>query len=329
MVVQAPEFQPARLQAYVENVPAAQNYLLEALMPDQNVNDINFAWNVINGSYAPAASITGFNAAAPLRDKKAQEKAFGTVAKLQHSYFFDEVELFAYSKPRTREERAQIVDQGLNYTDELVNGVRATKEFLRAQAIYNGKIEYHNEKDDIHLDIELPVPAENKMTADTGWAEAGAEPISDLKAMVKQYQATNQRRRPSGMHMTSETEALLLANAQIRTQVYGTNSVNGQIVTAGQLQNVLAANGIPNYTIQDDVVEINGEAVQLLEDGKVVMFGADLGFTAIGPASERNFTPGIFAYTQAKMNPPSEEIIVGELAFPAFQRPSAVVSLSV
>lgn len=329
MVVQAPEFQPARLQAYVENVPAARNYLLEALMPDQNVNDLNFSWKVINGAYAPAASITGFNAAAPLRDKKAQEKAFGAVAKLQHSYFFDEVELFAYQKPRTPEEQAQIVDEGLNYTDELVNGVRDTKEFLRAQAIYNGRVKYDNAKDDIHLDIVLPVPAENKMTATLGWEAPTAKPITDLKAMVKQYQKTNQRRRPTGMHITSETEALLLANAQVRVQIYGTNSVEGQIVTPAQLQNVLAANNIPTYQIQDDVVDINGEAVQLLEDGKVVMFGAGLGFTAIGPAAERGFTPGIFAYTQAKMNPPSEEVIVGQLAFPAFQRPSSVVTLSV
>lgn len=328
MVVQAPEFQPARLQAYVENVPAARNYLLEALMPDQNVNDINFSWNVINGAYAPAASITGFNAAAPLRDKQAQSKAFGSVAKLQHSYFFDEVELFAYNKPRTPEERAQIVDQGLNYTDELVNGVRDTKEFLRAQAIYNGRVEYHNAKDDIHLEIDFPVPAGNQMTAATGWDDPAANPLADLQAMVKQYQATNQRRRPTGMHMTSATEALLLNNAQIRAQRFGTNA-GTQLLTPDDLAAVFTALRLPAYQIQDDVININGADVQLLEDDKVVMFGAGLGFTAVGPAAERNFTPGIFAITQAKVNPPSEEIIVGQTAFPAFQRPSSVVSLSV
>lgn len=329
MVVQAPEFAPARLQAYVENVPAARSYLLEALMPDQNVNDINFSWNVVNGAYAPAASITGFNAAAPLRDKQAQSKAFGSVAKLQHSYFFDEVELFAYNKPRTPEERAQIVDQGLNYTDELVNGVRDTKEFLRAQAIYNGRVVYDNVKDDIHLDIAFPSTAGNRTTATVGWADPTSKPLTDLKAMVKQYQDTNQKRRPTGMHMTSETEAVLLSNAQIRTLVYGANSVEGQIVTPEQLQNVLRANRIPEYQLQDDVININGTDVQLLEDNKVVMFGAGLGFTAVGPAAERDFTPGIFAITQAKVNPPSEEIIVGQTAFPAFQRPTSVVTLSV
>lgn len=328
MVVQAPEFQPARLQAYVENLPAARSYLLESLMPDQNVNDINFSWNVINGAYAPAASITGFNAAAPLRDKQAQSKAFGSVAKLQHSYFFDEVELFAYNKPRTPEERAQIVDQGLNYTDELVNGVRETKEFLRAQAIYNGRVIYDNEKDDIHLDIEFPVPAANRLTATTGWADATAPVLDDLRGMVRQYQATNQRRRPSGMHMTSATEALLLNNNQVRTQRYGSNA-NGQLLTPADLQAVFSALRIPAYEINDDVININGTDTQLLDDNKVVMFGTGLGFTAVGPAAERNYTPGVFAITQEKVNPPSEEIIVGQTAFPAFQRPNAVVTLSV
>lgn len=328
MVVQAPEFQPARLQAYVENVPAARSYLLEALMPDQNVNDINFSWNVINGAYAPAASITGFNAAAPLRDKQAQSKAFGSVAKLQHSYFFDEVELFAYNKPRTPEERAQIVDQGLNYTDELVTGVRETKEFLRAQAIYNGRVVYDNVKDDIHLDIEFPVPAANRITATVGWADTAAKPLTDLAGMVKQYQATNQKRRPTGMHMTTATEALLLQNEQIRVQRFGANN-GGQLLTPGDLAAVLAALRLPAYQVNDDVININGADVQLLDDNKVAMFGTGLGFTAVGPAAERGYTPGLFAITQEKVNPPSEEIIVGQTAFPAFQRPTAVVTLSV
>lgn len=328
MVVQAPEFEPTRLQAYVENVPPARTYLLEALMPDQDIDDINFSWNVVNGAYAPAASITGWNAAAPLRDKKSQEKAFGSVAKLQHSYFFDEVELFQYSKPRTAQERQRMVDNGLDYTDELVNGVRDTKEYLRAQAIYNGRVSYDNAKDDIHLDIAFPVPAANRMVATVAWSDPAATPLTDLQGMVGQYQSTNSRRRPTGMHITSATEALLLNNAQVRTQRYGTNA-NGQLLTPGDLQQVFAALRLPAYEIQDDVININGADTQLLADGLVAMFGDGLGFTAVGPAAERDYTPGIFAITNEEVNPPSEEIIVGQTAFPAFQRPTSVVTLSV
>lgn len=328
MVVQAPEFQPARLQAYVENLPPARTYPLAALMPDKKLNDINFAYNVINGTYAPAASITGFNASAPLRDKKAQEKAFGTVAKLHHSYFFDEVELLAYNKPRTPEERQQVIDDGLDETDVLSQGVDDLKEYLRAQAIYNGRVKYDNDAEEIHLDIELDVPEENKITVTTSWTDPGAKPLSDIQSAVKQFKKTNQRRKPQVMHMTSATEALLLQSEQIRVQVYG-DSNGGRLLTPGDVQNAFAALRLPPYEINDDVIVIDGEEVQLLDDNKVVLIGEKLGFTAIGPAAERGYTPGRFGYTIEKQNPPSEQIIVGELAFPALQRTNAIVTLSV
>lgn len=328
MVVQAPEFQPERLQAYVENLPPARTYPLAALMPDKPINDINFAYNVINGAYAPAASITGFNASAPLRDKKAQEKAFGSVAKLQHSYFFDEVELLAYNRPRTPEERQQVVDNGLDSTDELAQGVDDVKEYLRAQAIYNGRVKYDNDVEDIHLDIAFDVPAENQITATTGWADPGAKPLADLQAAVKQFQKANQRRKPQVMHMTSATEALLLQSEQIRVQVYG-NSNGGRLLTPSDVQNAFTALGLPPYVINDDVIVIGDTEVQMLDDNKVVMIGAGVGFTAIGPAAERGFTPGRFGYTIEEKNPPREQIIVGELAFPALQRPNAIVTLGV
>lgn len=328
MVVQAPEYQPARLQAYVENLPPARDYILAALMPDKNINDLNFAYNVISGAYAQAASITGFNAAAPLRDKKSQERAFGAVAKLQHSYFFDEVELLQFNRPRTPEEKQEVVDNGLDSTDELNQGVDDTKEYLRAQAIYNGRVKYDNPKEDIFLDIKLDVPAENQITVTTAWNLPGATPLADIQAGVKQFQKTNQRRKPEVMHMTSATEARLLTNEQIRTQVYGTDN-GGRLLTPADIQNAFTALRLPPYVINDDVISVNGEDVQLLEDNKVAMLGGNLGFVAVGPAAERGYTPGRFAYTIQEMNPPREQIIVGELAFPALQRPNAVVTLSV
>src|SRR5690606_8229683 len=147
--------------------------------------------------------------------------------------------------------RQRMVDNGLDYTDELVNGVRDTKEYLRAQAIYNGRVKYDNDKDDIHLDIAFPVPAANRMTATVAWSDPAAMPLTDLRGMITQYGKTNSRRRPTGMHMTSATESLLLNNEQIRTQRYG-NASNGQLLTPDDLQQVFAALRIPAYTIQDD-----------------------------------------------------------------------------
>lgn len=328
MVVQAPEFAPARLQSFVENLPPARQYLLASLMPEKTVTDINFAFNVISGAYAPAASITGWNSPSPLRDKQTQAKEFGSVAKLHHSYFFDEVELFVYNLPRTPEEREQVVADGQDRTKELSDGVEDTKEYLRAQIIYKGGLTYSDEEGKVVFDFKIDRPEGNVMDAITPWSDPASTPLTDIQNGVKQFKATNSRRSPALLHLTSVTESYLLQNEQIRRQAYGANNT-GQILTPEDVQRVLRGLKLPEYTINDDVINLHGEEIQLLEDNKIVLLGTDLGNTMIGPAAERGYTPGKFAKTIEKVDPPSEQIIVGQTAFPALKRWTAVVTMDV
>lgn len=322
------EFQREQLQGYIENVPPAREYLLASFMPEDPVYDINFAYNVINGAYAQAASITGWNASAPLRDKKELAKEFAEVAKLQHGTRLDEEELLSFNRPRSDAERAQVIDYVYDTTDDLIQGVDDTKEYLRAQAIYNGGIKYDDPINDVHIDFEFAIPVGNKVSVTTKWSQPGAKPLEDLQAAVKQYQKENQRQKPAVIHMTSATEALLLQNEQIRTQIYGKDN-GGRLLTRDNVQAAFTALGLPNYQINDDVIVVDGEEKQLLEDGKVVLLGAKLGQTKVGPTVENNYTPGKFVTPLIEENPPRQTVIVGEAAFPALQRPQSIVIMSV
>ncbi|GIN93329.1 hypothetical protein J22TS1_43800 [Siminovitchia terrae] len=322
------EFQREQLQGYIENVPPAREYLLASFMPENPVYDINFAYNVINGAYAQAASITGWNASAPLRDKKELAKEFAEVAKLQHGTRLDEKELLSFNRPRSDQERAQVIDYVYDTTDDLIQGVDDMKEFLRAQAIYNGGIKYDDPINKVHIDFEFEIPSGNKITVTTGWDQPSATPLTDVQAAVKQYQKENQRQKPSVMHITSATEAHLLQNEQIRVQVYGKDN-GGRLLTRNDVQAAFTALGLPNYQINDDVIVVDGEEKQLLEDGKVVLLGANLGKTMVGPTVENNYTPGKFVTPLIQENPPGQTVIVGEAAFPALQRPQSIVIMSV
>ncbi|HLR69429.1 MAG TPA: major capsid protein [Virgibacillus sp.] len=322
------EFQRDQLQGYVENVPAQRAYLLSSFMPTSQSYDINFAYNVINGKYANSASITGWNASAPLRDKKEIEKAFAEVAKVQHGVRLDEKELLAFNRPRSDQERAQVVEYVYSTTDDLSQGVDDIEEYMRAQAIYTGGLKYEDEENDIYIDVEFGVPEENKIDVSTDWSDADSTPLEDIQAAVKQYQKNNQRRKPAVMHMTSTTESLLLQNEQIRIQAYGNNN-GGRLLTENDVQNVLTTLGLPPYQVNDDVIVVNDEEVQLLEDGKVVLLGADLGETVIGPTIENNYNPGKFVTPLIENNPPSQTVIVGEAVFPALKRPQSIVIVNV
>src|SRR5699024_7833669 len=100
-----------------------------------------------------------------------------------------------------------------------------------------------------------------------------ATPLTDIQTAVKQFQKTNQRRKPQVMHMTTATEANLLQNEQIRVQVYG-NDGGQRLLTSNDLQNVFNALSLPPYQINDDVVVLEDGEQQLLEDNKVVLIGA-------------------------------------------------------
>lgn len=322
------EFQREQLQGYIENVPPARQYKLASFMPEKPVYDINFAYNVINGAYAQAASITGWNASAPLRDKKELAKEFAEVAKVQHGQRLDEKELLSFNRPRSDQERAQVIDYVYDTTDDLVQGVDDIEEFMRAQAIYTGGIKYHDDENDVHIDFEYDIPAGNKFAVTTPWSDPKATPLTDVQAAVKQYQKENQRQKPAIMHITSATEALLLQNEQIRVQVYGTNN-GSRLLTRNDVQAVFTALGLPNYEINDDVINVDGEEKQLLDDNKVVLLGAKLGQTMSGPTVENNYNPGKFVTPIIEQNPPGQSVIIGKAVFPALQRPQSIVIMSV
>jgi len=322
------EFQRDQLQGYIENVPPQREYLLRSVMPEETTSDINFAFNVINGRYSTSASITGWNASAPLRDKKEIEKAFAEVAKVQHGVRLDEKELLAFNRPRSDQERAQVIEYVYTTTDELSQGVDDIEEYMRAQAIYTGGLKYDDDENDIHIDVDFDIPNDNKINVTTSWDEASANPLEDIQAAVKQYQKNNQRRKPAVMHITSATEALLLQNDQIRVQVYGTNN-GGRLLTKSDVQNALTALGLPPYQVNDDVIVVNDEEVQLLEDNKVVLLGNDLGKTFSGPTVENSYNPGKFVVPEITNNPPSQTVIVGKALFPALQRPQSIVIMNV
>ncbi|MDY0395421.1 major capsid protein [Virgibacillus halophilus] len=328
MPLRLPEFQQPQLTGYVQNVPPVRGYLLEQFMPEDPVYDINFAYNVISGKYGTAASITGWNASAPLRDTKEIEKAFGQVAKVQHGFRLDETQLIQYNRPRSDEEANMVIEQIYQSTDDLSQGVDDIEEYMRAQAIYTGKLKYDDDENDIHIDVDFGIPTENKVTATTPWSEEGATPLTDIQVAVKQYKDKNQRRKPNVMHMTGATEANLLQNEQIRTQIYGKDS-GQRLLTKADIQNVFSALGLPPYQVNDDVIVVEDEEKQLLEDDRVVLIGDDLGKTMIGPTVENNYAPGKFAVPTVKTNPPEESVVVGEAVFPALKRPQSIVILSV
>ncbi|MFC0188483.1 major capsid protein [Fictibacillus aquaticus] len=323
------EFQKEEFLGYVENVPAAKDYLLRSFLPNKQMDDLDFTYNIFNGKYTKAAKVTGLNAGAPLRDKQGIDKAMGQLAKIQTSFRLDEREMFRFNNPRNTREAEGVVNYIYEEVDDLVNSVYDTEEWMRARALYHGGFDYN--QDGVVIKFDYNIPGANKLTATTAWSDqVNSNPLTDLRAAVKQFRAANKNRKPVVMHISEAVEADLLANQQIKLQIRG--EVDKRLITSSDLQNVFSSLGLPPYQVQDDMIDIddgNGEQA-LLPERRIVFLGQDLGFTGIGPTVEKNWESGIYVVTKIQeTDPPMQAVFVGETAFPAFQRPSAVVWLNV
>jgi hypothetical protein len=321
------EFQGEEFQGYIENVPAERKYLLEQFMQEKNVYELNFAYNVINIKYARTASITGFNADAPLRDKDGLAKHFGEVAKVQHGFRIDEEELLRFNQPRNDDEKQQAIEYVYDQSDDLVQGVQDVKEWMRAQAVYNGTLVYSENNVDINIDFNIPTA--NKLTITTAWTDhTNAKPIQDIQNAVAQYKSQNNGKKPVIMHLSAAVEADLLQNEQIKAQIYG-SPTDSRITTQEQLKNLFNALSLPGYVVQDEEVDNGAGPERLLPERRIAFLGQELGKTFVGPTVEKNYRPGVYVLPIIEEKPPSQEVYVGETVFPALQQPKSVVHMDV
>lgn len=322
------EFQREALQGYIENLPPQRVGLLNRFMPIKPIFDNKFSYNVITGKYARTASITGFNAGAPLRDKQGLEKAFGEVAKVQHGFKLDEEELLRFNKARDDQEAELIKETIYDNTDDLMAGLDEIENWMRGQAIYRGGLQYS--ENDIVLDINFDVPASNKVGL------AGAElfsnpdaPVLDiLSDMVQTYKKSNRQQNPGVMHMSSAMVNDLLKNTQVKNHVYG-SATDARIVTRDQLNSLFTSLGIPRFEIDDDVVVTNNGEERLLPERRIVFLpNEEVGNLYQGITVENNYRPGRYIIPEIKeTNPPQQAVFAGETVFPALAKPQAVAWL--
>lgn len=323
------EFQREAFQGYIENLPPARERILARFMPAKPIYDIKFSYNVINGKYARTASITGFNAGAPLRTKEGLEKAFGEVAKVQHGFRLDEEELLRFNNPRQEEEQEQVKEYIYDETDDLVEGIRDIEEWMRGQAIYEGVLEY--DENSVKLQVDFGIPSENRLTlvgSDAFSDKVNSEPLTVLQEMVTAYKKANKQKNPGEIHMSTAMVNDLLQNNQIKNHIYGTPT-DARIVTRDQLQALFTSLSIPRFVINDDVVVTDEGEVRILPERRIAfMPSGEVGKLMQGITVENNYKPGMYIIPEIKeTNPPQQAVYVGETVFPALEQPKAIMFL--
>lgn len=323
------EFRKPQFLGYVENRLLPKEYLLKAVSDTDETYDLKFDYDVFTDTYAPSASITGWNSGAPLRDKQGFKTLTQEIAKIQHGVRIDEREQLMYQNPRVPEERSKAIKKVYDMTDRLIEGVYDTEEFMRAQALYKGRIEYTS--NGILLEVDFKLPAVVTMTIP--WSDReNATPLDDLRVMVAAYKKANGGQAPAYIDMSGAVLLDLELNAQMRGAIFGVNNamVPDQEQVQAQIRKVANASGLTIRINDQEYSPEGGDVVRYMPERTVTIMGAKPIITVTGPTVEKDFATGIYVTPISKEGPPpSEEIYVGESAFVAVQRPNQVHRLAV
>lgn len=325
------EFKQPTFLGYVENALNTKRYLLKEISDTDVTYDLTFDYEVFTQTYAPTASITGWNSGAPLRDKEGFKVVTQEVAKIQHGIRIDEREQLKFMNPRTDGERNQAIKRVYDQTDRLIVGVDDTEEYLRAQAVYVGTIAYNDTKNNVKVEVSFGLNPIVPVT--TPWTDrVDATPLDDLLVALQAYKDANAGQSPRYIDMSGAVLMDLRQNDAIRGAVFGVNSA--KIASREEVQaqiNALADTTI-EIRVQDEVVllDTTGQVTRLLPTRTVALLGAQPIITVEGPTIEKNFEPGIYVVTKEDMGPPpQDEIYVGKSAFVAVRKPSEIYRLSV
>lgn len=327
-VLSLDEFQRPTFLGYVENRTLPRQYLLKAISATDVTYDLSFDYDVFTQTYAPSASITGWNAGAPLRDKQGFKTVTQEVAKLQHGFRIDEREQLKFMNPRVEGERQNVIKKVYDQTDRLIQGVGDSEEWLRAQAVYNGSIVINSNGIVANISFGLSAP----VAVSTAWStRASSTPLDDLRAAIKAYKDANAGEAPRYIDISGDVMLDLSLSTQVRKALFGVN--NDMLPTRGQVESMLTqiADAPVTLRVNDDKISIEGAApTRLLNARTVALLGEQPVITVEGPTVEKDFNPGIYVLPIVKEGPPpSEEVYVGKSAFVGVQKPSEIYRLTV
>lgn len=339
MVLEDTRLQQASLKAFVKEADNLRSqetpnqYPLASAYPLEEVEEIENVYNIVEQQINASASITGFNAGAPIKNKGQGKQAIASLTKIQNANFLDEIEMYHYRNPRNDAERQKIVDGVLMDTNELSVSVDDTVEYIRSQMAYNGRVDYLDPMTQTRLTFDLDRPEENNITVASEWGTDKATPVTDLQNAVKQFQKTNGRKKPEIINMNSTTYNKLISSGQIKRELFNdTNSP--RIVKDEDVTALFNSVKLPQIVIDDTETAIENELGEIethehLEDDKVILRSSVLGSTMSGPSVENNFEKGKFVVTVIDKDPVTEKTIVGQVVMPVTKNVNGTVHLNV
>lgn len=300
-------------------------------LPDEEVYDLDFAYNVVKTSSQMAAMI-GFGAEPPIRDRDEVARRMGQLAKYGWKDIITENELLKLHNPRHDGEFKALVEAISANGAKMVKETRDRINVSKIQAIGTGKITYDDNNVKVTIDFTEDMPAEHKivLTGANTWANPDHDVIGDLLEWSNTYEETNGK-KADAIYLSRKVQALLLKNAVIVNEVAGANS--GRVrVSVDELNTVLGGYGLPPVRLITKTKAkvkspITGQLqdIELFPENRVVFISEGVGTFKLGPTVENNFQPGIVLQAYDNNEPIQSILRTAAAGFPVIEQPSLLL----
>lgn len=316
---------------------------LRAFLPYRSVEDIDYRF--FRGERTNhAARVRAFDTPAQRGRRPGASERRGSLPAISEMLDLTESERIRLRRLAGGDVADIIRDNVFNDAAITAMAVANRLELLRGEVLSTGQIVI--DEGGVLQTIDYEVPAELQVAAATPWTDtANADIIDDLFTW-DEARKDHGNGDAGAMITSTRVRNLALRNEGIQRLVYGANNV-GQLVTVEQLNQVLAAHGLPPFVTYDRKVEdaTGTEQRVIAEDMLIMVPGAGdaarrLGETQMGVTEEAlaavdaraiavDDAPGLVAVTLQQDHPVLTATLSTCIGLPVLQQPDKVLQADV
>lgn len=296
---------PAEVTGYVREALAdfeLNRFTLSSFLPSENVDDIMYRVAAGGTGLADAATYRSYDAESPIGRRQPLSSVLGELPPLSLK-----TPLSEFDRLRLRRVNDQRIRDALfNDARRLTRDVAARVEYARGQTLVTGTTPIP----ELGVTVDWDRDSSHTVQAVTAWTGA-ADILNDLMGWRDTYLSTNGV-EPGAILGSRKVWNLMLRNQDVRNQVFpGANQPS--IVTQAALNQMLQAEGLPEFTLYQAKVNVGGVATLVIPDDVIVMLPPPVDGTAedAGPIEDTQLG-GVFWGTTAESLDPRYGIVGDE-----------------
>jgi len=279
--------QPAELTGFVRNLPGPATYTLNQFLNDDNIYDIDAAFNTLYRTNR-AAKFRAWDAETRIGKRNVFEQKRVSLPPIGQKLVLGEEQRLRLEMARSRgDNSASLIEAVYNDAETNAAAVHARMELARGQVLTTGKLDLTTDGLE-GIQADFGVDQSHLPTAPTPWTDyAAADPFADMRAWADVV--VNDSGEAPAYAVTPRTViGHMLRNEKVRA-LASSSGVAPTMISMAQLNQMLEAFDLPQLVPYNTVIDVDGVATRPIPADRMVFLPANprsLGRTMWGITAE-------------------------------------------